>query len=53
MSKAPNYFEHYRNRYSDQAPAISNHLFLSCTLQLFIAVNLTLDHDLETEPWPR
>jgi len=23
MSKAPNYLERYRNRYSDQAPAIS------------------------------
>jgi len=24
MSKAPNYFERYRNRYSDQATAISD-----------------------------
>jgi len=24
MSKAPNYFERYRNRYSDQAPVISD-----------------------------
>jgi len=24
MSKAPNYFERYRNRYSDQAPAVSD-----------------------------
>jgi len=24
MSKAPNYFQHYRNGYSDQAPAVSD-----------------------------
>jgi len=34
MSKATNYFERYRSRYSDQAPAVSNQQFLSCTLQL-------------------
>jgi len=35
MLKAPNYFERYRNRYSDQAPSISDQLFLSCMLPLF------------------
>jgi len=27
MSKNPNYFKHYRNIYTDQAPAISSHSF--------------------------
>jgi len=35
MSKAPNYFEHYRNIYSDQVSAISDQWFLIYTLPLF------------------
>jgi len=33
LSKAPNYFESYRSRYSDQPPSISGHM--SCTPPLF------------------
>jgi len=41
-SKAPNCFERYRNRYSDQASAISDQYFLSCTLPLFRCCDLDL-----------
>jgi len=33
--KAPNYFERYRNRYSDEAPAVFDEWFLSCTHTAF------------------
>jgi len=42
MSKAPNYFERYRNGYSDQAAAIFDWWFLSCTLPLFHCCDLGL-----------
>jgi len=32
ISKAPNYFERYCNRHSDQASAVSDQLFSSCML---------------------
>jgi len=41
MLKASNYFKRYRNRYSDQAPAVSDQ-FLSCTLQLLCCCDLDL-----------
>jgi len=41
-SKAPNYFERYCNRHSDQAPAVSDQQLLSCTLPLLRCRDLDL-----------
>jgi len=40
--KAPNYFEHYHNRYSDQAPPVADQYFFSCMLPLFRCRDLDL-----------
>jgi len=54
MSKTPNYFERYHNRYSDQASAVSDQWCLSYTLQFLRCrdldlrpMTLKLNHDLD------
>jgi len=51
MSKAPNYFERYRNRYSYQAQVISDHYTLSlfrCRDLDLRPMNLKLNRNLDT-----